>query len=98
MCQLQGRMMIHGRKWVDIFSYHPALSIPPLRVVRDEKFIVDLSEIMKAFVDTMLDARLKLEQRFGPFKQSEDEKFYGQDYLTQEDVDEYLASRGVPKV
>ena len=65
--QLQGRLWITGRKWVDIFSYHPALLIPPVRVVRDEQYIKELEAVLKAFVAQMLDRRVILEQRFGPF-------------------------------
>jgi len=71
MCQLQGRMMIHGREWVDIFAYHPRLIIPPVRVKRDEKFIADLKSTLAAFVDTMLNCRVKLESLYGPFTRPE---------------------------
>jgi hypothetical protein len=67
MTQLQGRLFIHGRQWVDIFSYHPRLSIPPLRIVRNEKFIAALQPVLEAFVATILDARKFLDERFGPF-------------------------------
>ncbi len=91
MCQLQGRMMIHGREWVDIFAYHPRLIIPPVRVVRDEKFIADLKATLAAFVDTMLDCRLKLEQRFGPFtRQQVEEPYSGPDFITVEDEEEII--------
>jgi len=71
MAQLQGRMLITDRKWVDIFSYHPRLSIQPLRVHRDEKFIEALKTVLSAFVGTMLLAREQLETRFGPFTRPE---------------------------
>ena len=93
MCQLQGRMMIHGREWVDIFAYHPKLVIPPVHVVRDEKFIADLKATLAAFVDTMLNCRVKLEQRFGPFRRPEKEQPYnGPDFLTVEDEEAIVAS------
>jgi hypothetical protein len=67
MTQLQGRMMITGRKYVDIFSFHPRLIIPALRVARNEEFIGELRLALDAFVKLMLEKRLELEQRFGPF-------------------------------
>lgn len=66
-CQIQGRMMIHGRDWVDLFSYHPRFSVPPLRIYRDEKFIAVLRPALAGFVETMLKCREDLEHRFGPF-------------------------------
>jgi hypothetical protein len=66
-CQLQGRMLIHGRQWIDIFSYHPRLSIPAIRVRRDDKFIAAMGPVLTAFTETMFKAREELERRFGPF-------------------------------
>lgn len=65
--QLQGRLMITGRKYVDIFPFHPLLSIPPTRVVRDEKFIGELQAVLKSFIALMVEKRMELEKRFGPF-------------------------------
>jgi hypothetical protein len=93
MCQLQGRMMIHGREWVDIFAYHPRLIIPPVRVVRDEKFIADLRGTVAAFVDTMLNCRVKLEQRFGPFTRPQtEEPDHSQDWITKQDEEDIIAA------
>lgn len=86
MCQLQGRMMIHGREWVDIFAYHPKLVIAPVRVVRDEKFIADLKATLAAFVETMLHCRVKLEQKYGPFtRPTVEEPDHSEDLITLED-------------
>lgn len=71
MTQLQGRLMIHGREWVDIFPYHPKLALPPTRVTRDEEYIKTLSGVMARFVETMLARREDLEKRFGPFTRPE---------------------------
>lgn len=74
MTQLQGRLMITGRKYVDIFSFHPKLIIPAIRVPRDEEFISDLKRALDVFVKIMLEKRTELEQRFGPFVRPEAEK------------------------
>ena len=66
-CQVQGRLMIHERDYVDLFSYHPRFSIPPLRIGRDEKFIGIMRPVLATFVETLLKAREELESRFGPF-------------------------------
>lgn len=72
--QLQGRLWIHERDWVDIFAWHPKLFIPPLRVVRDEKVIAAISAVVRTFRDLMLEKRLILEQRYGPFTRPEPEQ------------------------
>jgi len=74
MTQLQGRLMITGRKYVDIFAYHPKLIIAPIRVPRDEEFIADLKRALDLFVKIMLEKRVELEQRFGPFIRPEPEQ------------------------
>ena len=89
--QLQGRLMIHGRDWVDIFSYHPRLSIPAIRVVRDEKFIKELTAVLKTFNEIMLENRKKLEEKFGPFERPEPETDHSQDFVSDKDVDDIIA-------
>lgn len=95
LAQLQGRMLIHGREWIDIFSYHPRLSIPALRVVRDEKFIAALRPILDQFVATMLECRMELERRFGPFIREAPVRDNRHDEfgVTDEDVEEILAAQ-----
>ncbi len=91
--QLQGRLMIHGRDYVDIFSYHPRLSIPALRVVRDDKFIGELSVMLKCFNDLMLEKRAELEKRFGPFLRPEPEPDHSADFISEQDVDDIIAAQ-----
>lgn len=91
MAQLQGRMMITGRQWVDIFSYHPRLSLPPIRVKRDEKYIAILQPVLASFVECMLQKRLELEQRFGPFVRPVPERDHSQDFLTDADAEAVIA-------
>lgn len=69
--QLQGRLMIHGRDWVEIFSYHPSLSLTPIRVHRDEPFITATWGALEQFMHTMLEKRLLLEKEFGPFERTD---------------------------
>lgn len=92
MAQLQGRLMIHEREWVDIFPYHPRLLIPPLRVYRDEEFIAKLSEALSQFVEKMVRAREELEKRFGPFVRMEmQEQGDSKHFLNDGDVDDIVA-------
>lgn len=71
MIQLQGQLLVSEREWVDIFSWHPKLFIPPVRVYRDEKIQQALKTVLLTFVSTMLLAREQLETRFGPFTRPE---------------------------
>ena len=70
-CQLQGQLWVMEREWVDIVSYHPQLPPCILRVERDDKFIKLLSGGVRTFVDVMLERRLELERRYGPFVRPE---------------------------
>ncbi len=70
-CQVQGRLLIHEREWVDLFCYHPRFSIPPLRTYRDEEFIGKLQPLLQQFVEKMLEDREELKTRFGPFTRLE---------------------------
>ena len=58
--QVQGCMLVTGRKWWDFMSYHPEM--PPLivRVERDDTYISKLHELLIAFTTEMLDKREKL--------------------------------------
>jgi hypothetical protein len=89
-------MLIHGRQWVDIFSYHPRLAIPPIRVVRDEKFIGVLKPMLEAFVALLLRTRIELEQRFGPFTRPAPEIEQPSEILdgvTEQDVEQILEAQ-----
>lgn len=106
MCQLQGRLLITGRKYVDIFSYHPKLSIPPIRVRRNELFLerdgegkngetvrVGLKPALQNFITSMLDKRAILEQRFGPFRRPEkEEPDHSEDFITKQDEEDIIAA------
>jgi len=90
-CQVQGRMMIHGREWCDLFTWHPKLFLPPFRIYRDDKFIGILRVVLNTFADLMLQKRTDLEQRYGPFQRPQSEEPYsGEDFITQEDEDMIL--------
>ena len=97
MAQLQGRMLIHGRKYVDIFSFHPLLSIPAVRVNRDEEFIATLGTVLKGFTELMLRKRLELEHRFGPFVRPEREVPVYDEVVSDADVERILTDKPTPK-
>lgn len=66
--QLQGQLWIAERESVDIVSYHPELPVVIIKVNRNEEYIAKLAAAVNHFLDKMLDARLELERRFGPFR------------------------------
>lgn len=49
--QLQGQLLITGRKWVDIMYYHPKLPPQIIRVQRDEDYIAKLQVALDACVE-----------------------------------------------
>ena len=47
--QVQGQMLVTGRKWVDFVSYYPGLKPMVVRVDRDERFLLALDGTLKEF-------------------------------------------------
>jgi|SRR5215831_15184273 len=98
MLQIQGRLWIHEREWVDVFAYHPVMPLPPKRVYRDEKVIKAIDTNLKLFVNDLLECRLKLEREFGPFEkhqQAEPGVVVGvlMDGVSMDDIERIFASR-----
>lgn len=90
MLQLQGRLWLHKRDWVDIFPWHPKLFIPPVRIRPIDKFQTAIGEVIPAFVKTMLEARIKLEDKYGPFTRPEPDE--PAEFLTAEDGERIMDS------
>jgi len=65
--QVQGRLLIHGRKWVDLVSFHPELPLVVRRVYPNDKYIAILRETLDVFCTTLQEMRLKLENEYGAF-------------------------------
>lgn len=47
--QVQGQMLVTGRKWVDSISYHPHIKPVIYRIERDDEYIENLSKAIVAF-------------------------------------------------
>lgn len=58
--QVQGQLLITGRKWVDWFSYHPEMPPSLIRTERDEPYIERLSEALDQFVKDFNQAKEQL--------------------------------------
>lgn len=50
MPQLQGQLLVTGRKWVDIISYYPEMKPVIIRVHRDEAYLAKLGEYLHSFL------------------------------------------------
>lgn len=89
--QVQGELLISGRKWVDIQSFHPGLPTVIIRVERDEKYLAILDEALREFVARILKARADLIERYGDFRKARQskpkEQFTDADFLSDADVD-----------
>ena len=96
ICQLQGQLYVCEREWVDLFSYHPALIVRPIRVYRDEEFIADLKRHLDDFITLLLRDRERLENEYGPFVRAgatAPPTIPERDAITDADVDAILAAR-----
>jgi putative phage-type endonuclease len=51
--QVQGQLLVTGRKWVDFISYYPGLKPLIIRVKRDEEFITKLVRRLNDFCDEL---------------------------------------------
>jgi|SRR5579872_268050 len=90
-CQLQGRLWITGRKWVDLFAYHPTLPHVLIRVPRDEEYIATLGQALRSFVEIMLRCREELTHKYGPFVRPQPEPDHSKDWITDQDIEEVVA-------
>lgn len=62
-CQIMGQMLVTGRKWVDITSYHPELPKVIIRVERDEEYIGLMREALDGFCERLAKGKAELERR-----------------------------------
>ena len=60
--QVQGSMLISGRKWWDFMSYYPGLKPLVVRVERDEKFIAKLKSELDTFCNELKAVVQKLKE------------------------------------
>lgn len=51
--QVQGQLLVTGRKWCDIITYYPEMPLLTLRVTRDEAYLADLRRYLKLFHESM---------------------------------------------
>lgn len=66
--QVQGELLVTGRKWVDLVSFHPEMPTVIVRVDRDEKYLDLLSAGLTAFCAQLDAMQRHLESLYGAFK------------------------------
>lgn len=66
--QLQGQLLLTGRKWVDVVSYCPPFPLVILRVERDDAYCALLASALDLFVALMLEARSALIAKYGDLR------------------------------
>ena len=58
--QVQGQLWVTSRKWVDKFSYHPSIPCVRVRIERDEKVIAAIDAEVRAFAESVEQAKTRL--------------------------------------
>lgn len=58
--QVQGQLLVTGRKWVDWLSYHPEMPPVIIRVERDEAYLATMATLLKEFTEKLEKKREKL--------------------------------------
>lgn len=96
--QVQGQLWVCEREAQDVISYHPRLPVVVIPVERDEKYISFLSQALGQFCEKLLEARMQLEERYGPFTRQTREPAQVEDGLaalgiTDEDAEEMIRAK-----
>lgn len=60
--QIQGSLWVTGLEYWDFISYHPDMKPLVIRVMRDEKYINTLADLVGRFIKTMLEKRAILSE------------------------------------
>lgn len=58
--QVQGQLLVTGRKWVDWLSYHPEMPPVIIRVERDEEYLNIMAKLLAEFTEKLEKKREKL--------------------------------------
>jgi hypothetical protein len=58
--QTQGQLLVTGRKWVDLVSYHPELPPVIIRVGREETYLSEMATLLKQFNAKLQDKLARL--------------------------------------
>lgn len=61
--QVQGQLLVTGRKWVDLVSYHPEMPPVIIRAERDEEYLGMMEELLEKFVSTFNNKKQRMIER-----------------------------------
>ena len=86
--QLQGQLLVTGRDWVEILSYHPEMPPALVHVERDEKYIKLLSEELDKFTEMLEKLKAAFIEQGYLKNQPEPPEF-----ISDADLDAILAAR-----
>jgi len=91
--QTQGQLYVTGRKWTDLISYFSGMPMVTIRILPHPEFQQKLDVALRSFVCELSDlvARAKAE---GWIKDKPAPADHSREWITQDDVDTILASRG----
>jgi len=90
--QVQGQLYITGRKWTDLISYFMNLPMACVRITPHPEFQKKLDEALRLFInDLALLADLARERGVEFATDRQDPQIY-REWLSEEDVETYLAS------
>lgn len=60
--QVQGQLLVTGREWVDLISYHPEMPPVIIRIERDDKYLAALAQAIQLFHEKLEEKLNKLEK------------------------------------
>lgn len=95
--QIQCQLWVCEREFVDLFSFHPLLILPPKRVYRDEEYIRVLAAVVNTFVEQLEQNWTELIAKYGkpprqatiaPVQQQDDPMF-----VSDADLDAIFAAQ-----
>lgn len=58
--QVQGQMLVTGRQWADLMSYHPEMPALVIRVVRDPEYLAALSNMLADFTQNLWEKQQRM--------------------------------------
>lgn len=61
--QIQGQLLITGRKWCDFISYHPEMPSIIIRIERDDSYINELIKFLDKFDELLNKKELTLKEK-----------------------------------
>lgn len=58
--QVMGQLYVANRKWVDVMAYHPVMPSIIIRVMRDDKYLFEMTRLMAQFNVTLKEKKQSL--------------------------------------